>query len=245
MKIAVFSDIHGNLPALEACHADAVARGCAQFVNLGDILSGPLWPRETAEWLMQFDWPTIAGNHDRELVQGDPATMGRSDAHAIAELDAEHLGWLRQLPADLQLRPDLYLCHGNPADDIHYLMHRVEPDRIRDAHEYEIQAMLGARGTHAIGCGHSHQPRHVVLDDGREVFNPGSVGLPAYAWDFPHVHRMELGSTAARYAVVHGLGEALCIELLAVEYDHRAAANRAEANGRLDWAVPLRTGFVD
>ena len=45
--IAIFSDIHGNLPALEACYADARARGCSQFLNLGDILSGPLWPRET------------------------------------------------------------------------------------------------------------------------------------------------------------------------------------------------------
>ena len=91
--IAVFSDIHGNLPALEACHADALARGCTQFVNLGDILSGPLWPRETADWLLQFDWSTIAGNHDRELVTCDPAAMGQSDAHAFAELSAEHLAW--------------------------------------------------------------------------------------------------------------------------------------------------------
>ena len=63
--IAVFSDIHGNLPALEACHADALARGCTQFLNLGDILSGPLWPRETADWLLHREWPTISGNHDR------------------------------------------------------------------------------------------------------------------------------------------------------------------------------------
>ena len=242
--IAVFSDIHGNLPALEACHADAQARGCDEFLNLGDILSGPLWPRETAEWLLRHDWPTIAGNHDRELVTCDPAAMGRSDAHAFAELSAEHLTWLRGLPADMQWREDIYLCHGNPADDLHYLMHRVEPDRIRDAHPGEIAEMLGARGTHAVGCGHSHQPRHVVLDDGRHVFNPGSVGLPAYAWEYPHLHKMELGSTHARYAVLSAHGADLEIELVAVEYDHLAAAARAETNGRMDWAVPLRTGFV-
>ena len=56
---------------------------------------------------------------------------------------------------------------------------------------------------------------------------------------------MELGATDARYALLSGAGEALQIELVAVEYDHRAAAARAEANGRMDWAVPLRTGFVD
>ena len=77
--IAVFSDIHGNLPALEACHADAVARGCTAFLNLGDIVSGPLWPRETADWLMRQDWPTIAGNHERQLLSDDPAQkIGRA-----------------------------------------------------------------------------------------------------------------------------------------------------------------------
>ena len=43
-RIAVLTDIHGNLPALEAVIADAEAQGCAGFVNLGDSLSGPLWP---------------------------------------------------------------------------------------------------------------------------------------------------------------------------------------------------------
>ena len=243
--LAVLSDIHGNLPALEAVIADAHARGCTAFVNLGDILSGPLWPRETADFLMARGWPTISGNHDRELVTGTRETMGRSDAHAIAELADHHLAWLRGLPADLAFSKDIYLCHANPDDDIHYLMHRVEPGRIRDAHDHEIAGMLGPRDHAAIGCGHSHLPRHVVLEDGRQVFNPGSVGLPAYAWDYPHVHRMEQGTTQARYAVIAGAGAGLTIELHGVAYDHLAAAARAEANGRPDWAVPLRTGFVE
>lgn len=243
--IAVFSDIHGNLPALEACHADALARGCTRFLNLGDIVSGPLWPRETADWLMARDWPTISGNHERQLLSHDPKEMGQSDAHALAELDKRHLDWLRDLPPVLQWRADLFLCHGNPADDIHYLMHRVEPDRIRDAHEGELCVMIADFGSHAIGCGHSHLPRHVVLGDGRQLFNPGSVGLPAYAWDYPHVHRMELGNTQARYAVVSGEGAEIAVELVAVDYDHELAAAQAERNGRMDWAVPLRTGFVD
>lgn len=243
--IAVFSDIHGNLPALEACFDNSVARGCTQFINLGDVVSGPLWPRETADWLMARDWPTISGNHERQLLSHDPKEMGRSDAYALEQLDQLHLEWLAALPADLQYRDDLYLCHANPADDEHYLLHRVEPERIRDAHEHELHAMIEGYGSHAIGCGHSHLPRHVVLSDGRQLFNPGSVGLPAYSWDMPHVHRMELGSTHARYAVLTGAADDLRIELVAVSYDHERAAAQAERNGRMDWAVPLRTGFVD
>ncbi|MBS0255690.1 MAG: metallophosphoesterase family protein [Proteobacteria bacterium] len=242
--LAVLSDIHGNLPALEAVVADARARGATAFVNLGDSLSGPLWPAETADWLMREDWPTLAGNHERQLLSHSASEMGESDRFALAELAPRHLAWIAAQRAEMQLRDDLYLCHANPDDDVHYLMHRVEPERIRDAHADEIHAMLGPRGSHGIGCGHSHLPRHVVLADGRQVFNPGSVGLPAYAWEYPHVHRMELGSSHARYALLGGAGEALTIELVAVEYDHRAAAARAEANGRMDWAVPLRTGLV-
>jgi predicted phosphodiesterase len=93
--IAVFSDIHGNLPALEACYGSALARGCNQFLNLGDVVSGPLWPRETADWLMAKDWPTISGNHERQLLSHDAKEMGRSDAYALDQLDRSHLEWLR------------------------------------------------------------------------------------------------------------------------------------------------------
>ena len=68
MRIAFLSDIHGNLPALQAVRDDMARRGVDQVINGGDILSGPLWPRETADVLMALDWPTIAGNHERQLL---------------------------------------------------------------------------------------------------------------------------------------------------------------------------------
>ena len=52
MRIALVSDIHGNLAALEAVAADICRRGADQVVNLGDNLSGPLLPCETAQWLI-------------------------------------------------------------------------------------------------------------------------------------------------------------------------------------------------
>jgi hypothetical protein len=70
------------------------------------------------------------------------------------------------------------------------------------------------------------------------AFNPGSVGLPAYADDLPAPHAMESGGPHARYALVDGPR----VELIAVTYDHESAAARADANGRPDWARALRTG---
>lgn len=63
MRIAIVSDIHGNLPALEAVAGDFARRGVDLVVNLGDSLSGPLLPLETARFLMAQDWRQLAGNH--------------------------------------------------------------------------------------------------------------------------------------------------------------------------------------
>lgn len=68
MRIAILADIHGNLPALEAVADDLDRRGVDAVVNLGDSLSGPLLPRETAQFLMARDWLHLAGNHERQLL---------------------------------------------------------------------------------------------------------------------------------------------------------------------------------
>ena len=65
MRIAVVADIHGNVRALRAVMDDIKQVAPDSVVNLGDCVSGPLWPRETAELLIRFDWPTVRGNHDR------------------------------------------------------------------------------------------------------------------------------------------------------------------------------------
>ena len=68
MRIAFISDIHGNLPALEAVKKDILQRGVDQIVNLGDSLSGPLLPRETAQFIMAEGWYSLAGNHERQIL---------------------------------------------------------------------------------------------------------------------------------------------------------------------------------
>ena len=65
MRIAVIADIHGNLPALEAVLIDIARRHVDRTINLGDCVSGPLWPREVCDLLMASDDLTIRGNHDR------------------------------------------------------------------------------------------------------------------------------------------------------------------------------------
>lgn len=237
-RFAILTDIHGNLPALEAVIADAEAQGCTGFANLGDSLSGPLWPAETADLLIDLDWPTIAGNHERQLLTIDRARMGASDAFARDALNDRHLQWLASLSPTLPLSPHVLLCHGSPTDDLEHFLHTVDGAATREATDVEIRERAGDRSETLILCGHTHLPRLATLEDGRTIANPGSVGLQAYDDDHPVAYRVEVGDPCARYAIVDGT----TVTLRAIDYDHETASRRAEINGRDDWAIALRTG---
>src|SRR5512140_3663424 len=101
MRIALISDIHGNLAALEAVVADLSRREVDAVVNLGDSLSGPLLPAETAGYLMAQKWTHLAGNHERQLLTPPPNEMGPSDAFAAATLSAKVFTWMASLRSSL------------------------------------------------------------------------------------------------------------------------------------------------
>jgi predicted phosphodiesterase len=252
MRIAVVSDIHGNLPALEAVLADIAASAADRSVNLGDIVSGPLWPVETAQCLMALGLPTIRGNHERQLLTLSAERMGASDAYAATRLQPVQHDWLAALPATCELDADVFCCHGTPASDLQYFLETVTAegyagvDRpgLRAATPAEAIERAGAVAHGLILCGHTHVPRALRLHDGRLVVNPGSVGLQAYDDDNPRPHVVEIGTPHARYALLTRRAAGWQVELRAVPYDWESAARRAEANGRGDWADALRTGFV-
>ncbi len=244
MKIAVVSDIHGNVAALDAVLADAATRRVERIVNLGDICSGGLFPQETADRLMPLGLPTIRGNHERQLFDQPLARMGLSDRHAAENLRPEQLDWLAALPSTLRLSADVLLVHGTPASDLAYFLETVTEEGLRAATPAEVQQRAGSVDAAVILCGHTHLQRVMTLDDGRLIVNPGSVGLPAYDDDRPHPHLVESGSPHARYAVVSKGESGWTVDLHSIEYDWEQAARDAEANGRMDWSRALRTGRV-
>ena len=244
MRIAAISDIHGNLAALDAVLADIARRGVDVTVNLGDIVSGHLQPRETAARLMALALPTIRGNHERQLL-ADPARMGVSDAYARAQLLPEQMAWIDALPATLRLRHDVLLVHGTPTSDLVYFLDTVTPQGSRAATMAEVAQRAGDAAAALILCGHTHMPRSITLPDGRLIVNPGSVGLQAYDDDHLYPHVMENGTPHARYAIVEDDAQGRWhAQFHQVEYDWETQARLALAHGRPDWVVPLRSGRV-
>src|SRR5277367_1499976 len=122
-QIAVIADIHGNLLALNAVLADIAARRITQVINLGDCLSGPLWPAETCDRLMALGFPTVRGNHDRWVADFPAGRLGATDRFTRSALTDQQLGWLRALPP-VQSLPGILAVHGTPADDNRYLLER-------------------------------------------------------------------------------------------------------------------------
>jgi predicted phosphodiesterase len=243
MRIAIVSDIHGNLPALEAVVADIRRRGADAVVNLGDSLSGPLLPLETARYLMTQDWVHLAGNHERQIL--DPTVpRAASDEYARSQLSGRELDWLATLGPCADFGDGVLLCHGTPDNDCHYLLETVEPGRMRVASATELGQRLGAVDAALIACGHSHVPRSVRSARGQLVVNPGSVGLPGFRANAPHAHVVENAAPDARYAIVERHGAGWTSALFAVPYDFRPMAELARRRGRAEWQSALSTGYV-
>ncbi len=243
-KIAIVSDIHGNIAALEKVVEDIAARQVDRVFNLGDHISGPLHPRETLEFLMRQNWVQILGNHDRQLINQDHKQHVLSDRYAFSLLTSSDLGWLKTLPASTMIGDQFYLFHGTPLSDTTYLLDTVEHGRAKLATQAEIAQRLDGITSRIMLCGHTHIPRVVETSQNILIINPGSVGLQAYDDENPEYHVIETGSPHARYAILEDKNGMWQVEGIAVAYDYRLAAKQARKNGRLDWEYALQTGFM-
>ncbi|GIE88353.1 metallophosphoesterase family protein [Actinoplanes regularis] len=243
MRLAVISDVHGNLPALDAVLTAIAEDGAELTVNLGDLLSGPVQPAETADRLIELGLPTVAGNHERQLLTFSEQRMGMVDRLTSSLIGARHRSWMASLPMTLSPAPGVLAFHGTPTDDLQYLLHTVTAAGAREATVDEVRSRLGeVSGYHLLLCGHTHVAGSLRLPGGPLIVNPGSVGWPAYTDDRPFEHEMAAGSPHARYALVDDASGRWEVSLREVTYPWDKAAAFAEGFGRPDVAHALRTG---
>ena len=243
-RLAVISDIHGNLLALEAVLDDIKRRGADAIVNLGDCVTSPLWPRETYELLETLALPTVRGNHDRALIDWRFDDLPLAGQFAHAALTSGQREALARLPARIELEPGILAIHGTPDDDSTCLLEEVYRERLVPAAREAVLARLGPHArADVVLCGHSHNQQVRQVPGGCFVLNPGSVGCPVWA-DHPSAATFELRSPHACYAILTRHKGRWGAELLALEYDWAAASQRAAANGRPDWAQGMTAGAV-
>jgi len=179
-SVAVLSDIHGVLPALDAVLAEPAVQAAERIVLTGDIAAGPQ-PAEVLDRLLglgdRVTW--VRGNADRELVElarGQAGDIPDPIAPwAARQLSAEHVDWLARLPHPVTLPVggfgDVVFCHATPRDDEEVVVVDSRLDRWA-----EVLAGLPEQ-TMTVVCGHTHMP-FTRLAHRRQIINPGSVGMP-------------------------------------------------------------------
>lgn len=174
MRIAIVSDIHGNLPALDAVIADVEDQGVDEIWCGGDLAWGGPWGAECVARVRAAGWPTVRGNTDI-WVTGDPQTVedpdDRATLEAMAEahsLSADDARWLLGLPLGHTGPGSLLLVHATPQSPF------VGP--MPDAPSAEFAPFEG-RATIVV-YGHVHRAFVRRLSDGTIVCNSGAVGFP-------------------------------------------------------------------
>jgi putative phosphoesterase len=247
MTIALFSDIHANLPALEAVLADVDRRNPDSIYCLGDLVGYNIWPNEVAAEIRRRKIPTIAGNYDFGIGRmsddcgcayktDEEKDMGKiSIAFTNKIMMDEERAYLRTLPAhirlEFQLNNDKFsilLVHGSPRKINEYLF--------EDRDERSLLRIMTDAHADVMCFGHTHKPYHRLINDGgrfRHAINIGSVGKP------------KDGDPRACYVVLTinadaGSGErnSIGVEFVRVPYDVGRAAKAVEDS-------PLPNGYAE
>ncbi len=222
-RIALVSDIHGNLPALEACIEDARRNDAIEIWNLGDVLGYAPFPNEVIEKLCEVNATSVIGNYDRKVLAFEEKCnrwkhTKMPEKYAAFQWNHEHLSRrgraiLDSLPEQARLEADngtVLLVHGSPAA-IDEPLGSETPDRRLE----ELATMAGAG---IVLCGHSHEA-FVRQAGGTWFVNPGSAGRP------------EGGDWRACYALLEFSARGLKAGHRRIEYDIDRVARAVHAAG--------------
>lgn len=257
MRIALFSDVHANLPALEACLKSIDEQNVDAVYCLGDLVGYNVWPNEVINEIRRRKIPTIAGNYDQGigLMSGDCGCAYKTDKDkemgsiSISYTDSivkkdERL-YLRTLPAHIKLEFQLnedklhvLLVHGSPRKINEYLF--------EDRDEKSLMRIMETAGADVMCFGHTHKPYHRVVSSAengephfRHAINIGSVGKP------------KDGDPRGCYVIITlrndssiANKDSVQVEFIRFDYDVEKAARAVEESPLPDeFAAMLRKGY--
>ena len=235
MRIAVFSDMHGNNVGLEVVLADLAHESITQLVCLGDAVQGGPQPAEVVARLRALGCPVVMGNADDFLLSGVDTGAEPIDAARRHTLDDVRAWTLSRLSADDQafiaaFQPTVTL----PLDDERNLLafhgspHSYDDIILPTTPEAEVQRMLGGFAPHILAGGHTHVQQIRHLGDAF-YFGCGSAG-------FAYRHNQPAGAFRAdpwaEYAVLTAEDGRLGLEFRRVPFDVDALVAAYSAGGR-------------
>lgn len=195
--LAVLSDLHANLSALEAVRADLARRGVERVLVLGDVVGYLTRPNQVARAVAGTGWPCLAGNYDLAVLAGGQQGVDNFLRRGIGpgpravfawteqQVNDDTRAFLAKLPRQIELDTPagrLLAVHGSPRAVRQY----VYPDHP----EAELAAWLQEAGAAILCMGHTHLPYVRRVGEGL-VVNPGSVG------------KAKDGDPRASYALIH------------------------------------------
>ncbi len=224
MNFAIFSDIHANLPAMQAVRSSIESQTFEGILCLGDFGGYASQPNEVQDEVMAMACPTILGNYD----EGVAFELENCGCHYVRSFDiemsntsflwtrentsSEHKEWLRSLPKEIRFVANgtrVLLCQGSPRDTTEYLFENRSDGYLR---QFTPGGPADANAD-VIVFGHTHVPFHRVVN-GVQFINTGSVGRP------------KDGDPRAGYRVLTIDDETVSSSQIRVQYDVELACSR-------------------
>jgi len=221
-QIAVFSDVHANLPALKAVLEDIDARQITEIYCLGDLVDFAPWPNEVIELIRQRQIPTVMGNHDDRVAFDRPVTPmakhppeerdARVEAIALskATISAENMAYLRVLP----FKRRVVLGEGDKAKSlllVHASANAIHEYIYQDHSPSALAEMCAANHADGMLMGHTHHAyvRQLVTEQGKSLLigNTGATG------------RIKPGEPLATYMICTWQEGDISAEIVTVEYN--------------------------
>ncbi|WP_425801867.1 metallophosphoesterase family protein [Desulfitobacterium sp. Sab5] len=223
MKVAIISDIHANITALEAVLEDIEEQKADLVYCLGDLVGYAPFPNEVIKLIQEKNIPTVMGNYDDGIgynrficgcsyKDAEAEALGhRSIAWTKKHTSEENKSFLRNLPKEIRIDlsgKKLLLVHGSPNRLNEYVTEEIPEDYASE--------LIALAGTDILICGHTHYPFYMVLDN-KLLINAGSVGRPKH------------GDPHALYTLI-SIATNVSVDFRKVSYDYEAIAKAIEAS---------------
>jgi len=215
LKVAVISDIHSNLEALQAV---SKAIQTDKILVLGDSIGYGANPNEVLDWLQENKCICVKGNHEEAVISGETGWFNPSAARAILwtreKMTPANMVFIKSLSSKKLIEFGgirIVMCHGSPNDPLYEYVYR-------ETHGQLFDYYLQKENANVVAMGHTHLP-DLWIGKGGIILNPGSVGQPRD------------GDRRASFAVISIENGAPLVKNRRVEYNIDLAAEKILAAG--------------